>query len=132
MKSRCYNSSGKDFIYYGGRGIFVCDEWRISSGVFIEWALANGYTSELTLDRIDPNGNYEPGNCRFVTWNEQKRNRRPYKHRVNHQLPAGVIPRRKRFRARRWDGYKVKDLGCYDTPQEAHEAFLAAKPRGLP
>lgn len=76
MKSRCYNPSHKSFPLYGGRGITVCELWRISYAAFEEWALANGYEQNLTLDRFpNKSGNYEPSNCRWATWQEQERNR---------------------------------------------------------
>lgn len=74
MKKRCQNPNNADYPHYGGRGIRVCDEWKDYS-VFKEWALSNGYSDDLTLDRIDVDGNYEPSNCRFVTMREQCNNR---------------------------------------------------------
>lgn len=74
MKKRCYNPKNKRYSRYGGRGISVCEEWKENFQMFYEWAMANGYTDELTIDRINVNGNYEPSNCRWVTVKEQQRN----------------------------------------------------------
>ena len=76
MKKRCYSKKQINFKYYGGRGITVCDVWRNSFEAFRDWALANGYRNDLTLDRIDPNGNYSPDNCRWATWSQQNKNKR--------------------------------------------------------
>ena len=76
MLSRCYNKNTLNFSDYGGRGIVVCDEWRDSYESFRDWALSNGYEDDLTLDRINNQGNYEPSNCRWVTQAEQNRNKR--------------------------------------------------------
>lgn len=74
MKQRCDNPSNHAYARYGGRGITYCDEWKDYSA-FREWALSNGYEERLSLDRIDPNGNYEPTNCRWITIREQQRNK---------------------------------------------------------
>lgn len=76
MKDRCYNETLVDFQYYGGRGITVCQEWLCDFESFYNWALSNGYSEGLSIDRIDVNGNYEPSNCRWVTMKIQCNNKR--------------------------------------------------------
>ena len=76
MKSRCGNESSDSYSCYGGRGIIVCDEWLNSFEMFYEWAVNNGYSDNLSIDRMDVNGNYEPSNCRWTTMKVQSNNRR--------------------------------------------------------
>lgn len=75
MKTRCKNVNSKFYKYYGARGISVCDEWDRNFKNFYEWAIKNGYDENLTLDRIDNNGNYEPSNCKWSTRQVQMNNR---------------------------------------------------------
>lgn len=76
MKSRCYNLNHCAYGNYGGRGITLCEEWKNNSNAFYFWAMNNGYQENLTIDRIDVNGNYEPSNCRWIDLKTQQRNRR--------------------------------------------------------
>ena len=79
MKSRCYNPNNCNYKHYGARGIKVCDEWLGEDGYknFKKWSLENGYKKELSLDKIDNNGNYSPNNCRWTTKRIQNINKRP-------------------------------------------------------
>ena len=76
MKRRCYLKTHIHYKNYGGRGIVICDEWLGKNGLknFAEWALKNGYKEDLSIDRIDNNGNYCPGNCKWSTCLEQQNN----------------------------------------------------------
>ncbi len=76
IKQRCYNPKCQAFMYYGKRGIIICDEWYSDFKAFYDWSMKNGYRQGLTIDRIDNNGNYEPSNCRWTTMAVQDRNKR--------------------------------------------------------
>lgn len=84
MSQRCFNPNNSQFKDYGGRGITMCEEWRNNYNAFRKWALLSGYREETlpnglnkwTIDRINVNGNYEPGNCRWITCQEQQLNKR--------------------------------------------------------
>lgn len=75
MTKRCYYPDNQNYKYYGGKGIVICNEWKSDFSAFKKWALENGYQDNLTIDRINTNGNYEPSNCRWVSMKEQCNNR---------------------------------------------------------
>ncbi len=79
IKRRCTVIKDRAYKYYGGRGIKMCEEWFKNSKAFIDWAYSNGYSDNLTIERIDVNGNYEPSNCKWIDIKEQQRNKRSNK-----------------------------------------------------
>lgn len=74
MKSRCLNSNNRRYSNYGGRGISISEKWN-NYLEFHNWAINNGYSENLTIDRINVNGNYEPSNCKWSTQKQQANNR---------------------------------------------------------
>jgi hypothetical protein len=84
MKTRCLNSNSPQYANYGGRGITVCQRWIASFDAFLE-DMGQRPDPSLSLDRIDPDGNYEPGNCRWADRTTQARNKSRFLH-------SGLIP----------------------------------------
>ena len=75
MVGRCHNENWNNYYtktYYRDKGISVCDEWRYDFDEFKTWAIVNGYEDGLSIDRIDADGNYEPSNCRWITYEENR------------------------------------------------------------
>lgn len=89
MKCRCYTKTSSNFRFYGGRGVTVCDRWRNDFPAFL--ADMGPCPDGLTLDRINPFGNYEPDNCRWATWSEQHRNLRRHATRANASATPGAL-----------------------------------------
>lgn len=92
IKKRCYNENSANYNNYGGRGISMCEAWKNSFEPFHDWAVENGYSDDLSIDRVDVNGNYEPSNCRWATTEEQANNRTD-NHRITYNGKTQTISR---------------------------------------
>lgn len=135
MIQRCHNPKRPQYRYWGGRGIVVCDLWRHS---FVQFFADVGLrpSAQHTLDRIDNDGNYEPGNVRWATLSQQSGNRRrPRKGsnangRPNTSSFKGVSYKRhlktKPWVARLYVNGRDRCLGCFATEQEAADAYAKA------
>ena len=99
IKTRILNPKDKHYNDYGGRGITICDEWKNDFMSFYNWAILNGYSDELSIDRIDNDGNYEPSNCRWVTRTIQSRNQRVYKNNTSGYKGVRFIKDRNKYRS---------------------------------
>ena len=126
MIQRCTNSKVPNYSSYGGRGIIVCNEWKNDLLSFYNWALENGYQEDLSIDRIDPNGNYEPNNCQWVNKSIQSRNTRILR-TDNKSGYRGVVWNKTN---KKWQAHinlfgegKYKTLGRFDTPEQASFAY---------
>ena len=87
MLQRCFNPHSKAYLYYGGRGITVCERWLIFENFYADMG---DPPPGMSIDRIDNEGNYEPGNCKWSTASEQVRNRRPYKRKACRAKAADI------------------------------------------
>lgn len=123
MLRRCFNLYSKSFKNYGGRGITVCEEWKNDFKTFYDWALSNEWAESKEIDRINNDGNYEPLNCHFVTSRQNTSNTRKQK---NRKLPVGVYKSGHRFMTLIRIHHKSTYVGTFDTPEEAHQAYLLA------
>lgn len=122
MLARCHNPQSTNYTKYGAKGRAVCTEWRGSYEVFKEWAVANGYTEGLSIDRENNNGDYTPGNCRWVTPTTQAINRGQIT--TNTSGYKGVSFKKN---SGKWvsrvtvDGVRIR-IGAFDSAEEAYTA----------
>jgi len=117
MKKRCYNKKYTKYENWGGRGIVICDEWKDDFMAFYEWAIVNGYDHDLTIDRINNDGNYEPSNCRWANYNIQNANKRKPKNNTSGYIGVYKVIGNK-FYAEVSFNDKTKNLGNFKTALE--------------
>lgn len=141
MIKRCYDEKNKAYSYYGGRGITVCEEWRDDPLAFKKWALANGYKEDLTIERIDVNGNYCPENCTWITLQMQNYNRRDTRRYKGKSLriwakELGLDPNKviSRVKILNWSPEEALELVPYVRSSERYESsyhykYYKDKPR---
>lgn len=123
MRYRCSNPNHSKYKYYGAKGTTVCEEWDNSYIAFKEWSLSNGYTDKLTIDRINNDGNYEPGNCRWTDLSTQSSNTRVIR-KTNTSGYRGVS----KIKYNKWRAVITSKgnhihLGCFNTAEEAGYAY---------
>jgi len=126
MKKRCYKQYATGYENYGGRGITICDEWLNSFEAFVAWSLANGYSDDLTIDRKDNDGNYEPSNCRWTDNFTQGANKRQRCDNTSGFVGVDFDEATQKWRARIQRRGERMHLGCFDVIEDAVKARKAA------
>jgi hypothetical protein len=123
IKKRCYYKKDKFYHRYGGLGIKVCDEWVSDYSEFKRWALSNGYSDELTIERIDVSGNYEPVNCTWIAMADQSYNKRIHSNNTSGYKGVSYYKKNKKYIAYITYQSKRVHIGYYETALEAAMAY---------
>jgi len=123
MKQRCYNTNADNYKWYGEKGIKVCDEWKNSYEAFRDWAMQNGYTDKLTIDRRDEGKDYGPDNCTWETWFTQQQNKGIGKLNTSGYKGVSFNKSRKLWQTAITSNRVRIHLGLHTTPEEAALAY---------
>ena len=122
IKDRTLKPKNKHYHYYGGRGIKICEAW-LDVRIFYDWAMSNGYSDELTIDRIDNDGDYCPENCRWTTKTIQARNQRIHKNNTSGYKGVSYYKDSNTYCASIHLNYKHIHLGYFKTRIEGAIAY---------
>ena len=123
IKNRTLNPKHKQYNDYGGRGITICDEWKNDFMSFYAWAMTNGYSDELSIDRIDNDGGYSPENCRWTTSIIQNRNKRIPTNNTSGYKGVSYNKRRGKYQVQICVNNKSIYLGSFPTAVEGAIAY---------
>lgn len=122
LKKRCYNKNYRDYKYYGGKGVIVCDEWLNDVKVFYNWAINNGYKENLSIDRISSDGNYSPENCRWADSHIQGINQKIQRNNKSGYKGIHFSKTENKYRAQIGFNKKQITIGRFDSIKQALEA----------
>jgi hypothetical protein len=128
MVKRCYSKNDKSFKWYGEKGIIVCDAWKNNYKEFVDWALANGYANDLTIDRIDSNKDYCPENCRWITMSQNVRNAHLGKPKSDEWKRKYMESMKDKIRI----PPNIKRVICIETEKNYSSISIASKETGIP
>lgn len=124
IKKRCYNKNSKDYENYGGRRISVWPKWKMDFMAFYKWAKNSGWKKELTIDRIDNDGDYEPKNCQFIPMGKNTLKKQPLqKNNTSGYRGVTYHKQTQKYEAGIGISGSYKYLGCFDDPIKAALAY---------
>lgn len=125
IRNRCCNPHSNNYYKYGAKGITICKEWLENFNNFYNWAIANGYKEGLSIDRINTLKNYSPDNCRWVNSQVQAMNKPLSKANTSGYLGVNFNKSKNKWVARIIINGVRKEIGTYDTAEEAHTARIS-------
>jgi hypothetical protein len=125
MKKRCYNEDAVNYERYGGKGVYIEEEWKENFQSFLTWSLSNDYKEGLTIDRIDSKKPYGPENCRWVDYYVQNQNKSTFKNNKTGHM--GISKHGSGFRAHIQRNKEKKYLGYFKNIDDAISARKKAE-----